>query len=103
MGQSEFEKKFEAYWNEHYASYDARGKDHQTLLKDWRERGHDSGRRTHLKLTLLEYARDCRVTGVSRRKKNHAQRIFDKLGIDPLEIEFNAFTRNQLDIPDEQA
>ena len=103
MEQSEFEKRFEAYWKQHYARYDETSKDHQTLLKEWRERAHDSGRRTHLALTLLKYARDSRITGVSRRKKNLAQRIFDELGIDPLEIEFDAFTRRLLKIPDKQA
>lgn len=97
MKQSEFDEKFDAYWRERYAAYDNTGKDHQTRLKEWRERAHDSGRQTHLRLTLLHYAADCHVTGVSRRKKNLSQRIFDDLGIDPREIEFDQFTRDLLE------
>jgi hypothetical protein len=100
MKQSEFEERFNAYWRQHYAAYDETGKDHQTLLKEWRERSHDDHRRGHLKLTLLKYARDCRVVGISRKKKNLAQRIFDELGVDPQELEFDAFTRDLLNIPD---
>jgi hypothetical protein len=103
MKQSEFEQRFNVYWREHYAAYDETGKDHQTLLKEWRERAHDNGRRTHLKLTLLEYARDCRVIDVSRKKKNLAQRIFDELGVDPRELEFDPFTRDLLKLPEETA
>ncbi len=94
--QSEFEARFDVYWREHYAAYDSKGKDHQTLLKEWRERAHDDGRQTHLKLTLIQYAADSHVTGTSRRKKNLSQHIFDELGIDPLEIEFDQFTRDLL-------
>ena len=101
MKQSEFEERFSAYWREHYAAYDETGKDHQTLLKEWRERAQDNARRTHLLLTLLKYAQDSRMTGISRKKKNLAQRIFDELGIDPRELEFNAFTRELLKIEEE--
>jgi hypothetical protein len=98
MTQSDFEKRFDVFWREHYASYDTTGKDHQTLLKDWRERAHDGQRRAHLHVTLLEYARDCRITGISRTKKNLAQRILDELGVDPLTLEFDRFTRDLQDI-----
>ena len=101
MRQSEFEERFNVYWREHYAVYDETGKDHQTRLKEWRERAHDNGRQAHLKLTLLEYARDSRLSGISRQKNNLPQQIFDELGIDPRELEFNAFTRDLLEIPEE--
>ena len=103
MKQSEFEKIFNAYWQERYAAYDPTGKDHQTRLKEWRLRAHDSQRRTHLMLTLLKFAGDIRVTGISRKKCNLAQRIFDELGVDPRELEFDQFTRDLLDIPEERA
>ena len=103
MIQAEFEKRFAVYWREHYAAYDDTGKDHQTRLKEWRERAYDNQRRSHLLLTLLSYARDCRVVGISRKKNNLPQRIFDELGVDPLTLEFNTFARNLLEIPGETA
>jgi hypothetical protein len=97
MKRSEFEDKFNVYWREHYAAYDETVKDHSTLLADWRVRAHDSSRRTHLKLTLLRYARDSHVTGTSRKKNNLSQRIFDDLGVDPREVELDSFTRDLLE------
>jgi hypothetical protein len=103
MKQSDFEARFDAYWQEHYASYDETGKDLQTLLRDWKERAQDGARRTHLKLTLLRHARDVRVCGLSRKQKNLAQRIFDDLGVRPEEIEFNQFTIDLLGIDNQAA
>ncbi|HZP82395.1 MAG TPA: hypothetical protein VFB21_12210 [Chthonomonadaceae bacterium] len=88
MKQAEFEAKFNALWQEKYAQYDETGKDHQVLLKEWRERAKDSSARIHWKLVLLRYARDVQAIGISRRTKNKAQALFDELGIDPLQLEF---------------
>jgi hypothetical protein len=81
MKQKDFEQRFEALWREKYAQYDETGKDHQTLLKDWRERAAASMEETTWKLRLLDYARDCQQVGISRRTKNKAQKLFDELGI----------------------
>jgi hypothetical protein len=98
MKQADFEARFDAYWQEHYASYDETGKDLQTLVRDWKERAQDHSRRTHLRLTLLRYARDVRVCELSRKRKNLAQRIFDELGVRPEEIEFDRHTADLLGI-----
>lgn len=103
MKQSEFEARFAVYWKANYAGFDGTGKDYQRLIRDWKERARDNMRSTSLKLDMLRYARDCQTCPASREKKNLAQRIFDDLGIDPREIEFDEPTREFLEIPHEVA
>ena len=102
MKEAEFRKKFDAYWLKHYAAYDATDKNHYTLIKEGRERSQDAMRRIPLLLTLLHYAADCRIVGVSRKKNNLSQRIFNELSVNPLEIEFSASTRRLIKIQEEK-
>ena len=87
MDLAEFEERFESYWKKSCSQYDDEGKDHQTLLRDWKKRADDSSRRTGLKMKLLQYIRDCQSIGISRRAKNLSQRILNEMGVDPHEVE----------------
>lgn len=83
MKLDEFERRFDALWDERYTTYDP-------VTDHWTRQRADDTARQQCRDMLTEYARSVQSVGLSRRGKNKAQRIFEELGLDPADIEFES-------------
>jgi hypothetical protein len=82
MVLDEFARRLDALWRERYALYDP-------ALDHWTRQRQDDQARQQCRDMLMEYAHAVQQVGVSRRGKNRAQRLFDELGIDPVDLELD--------------
>ncbi len=82
MKLDEFERRFDALWEERDTLYNP-DTDH------WTRQRQDGRERQLCRDMLTDYARSVQKVGLSRRSKNKAQRLFDELGVDPVKLEFD--------------
>lgn len=81
MTWDEFERRFDALWDENYTLYDP-------AMDHWTRRREDDRARQQCRDMLTDYARSVQKVGLSRRGKNKAQRLFEELGLDPIDLKF---------------
>jgi hypothetical protein len=86
MKLDEFERRFDALWDERYTLYNP-DTDH------WTRQREDDSARQECRDMLIDYARGVQKVGLSRRSKNKALRLFDELGVDPVVLEIDVVTK----------